>query len=115
VLGGSRVAVPLDALDDAGAGVDRGLDVAVDPGLVALTCLDAEPMVAGTWVEPASVSADWTVTSGLSPACRVRKTLMMIGSAGSPAGSRTVQMIEVLDCSPRSTLEETSVTCGPAT
>ena len=26
-----------------------------------------EPTVCGTWVEPASVSADWTTTSGFSP------------------------------------------------
>ena len=65
-----------------------------------------EPTVCGTCVEPASVSADWTTTSGFSPGWRERNTLAMTGFVGSPSASTTWHTTEVLDCSPRRTAED---------
>jgi len=46
-----------------------------------------KPIVCGTCVDPASVRADWTTTSGFSPGWRVRKTLMMRGSGSGHVGA----------------------------
>ena len=64
------------------------------------------PIAIGTRSEPSAVRADCTTTSGLSPSCRVRKTLTMSGLAGPPSGAVMRQMTEVLDCSPVSTDED---------
>ena len=75
-------------------------------------CPVTDPTTAGTRREPASTSAPWSTTSGLSPGESIRKTLTMSG-VWWPSGRSPSRMTEVLDCSPDSTREVRTCTSVP--